>query len=90
MGMLADGAPTKVLDVQRTPTDLRVPGALGAHMGRAMPDGSRWDGLDTYFVLHGMTGPDALAHTRNCSLSELCNPGAHRRAEWRFMYHQVA
>ena len=44
-----------------------------------MPDGSQWDGLDSYFVLHGMTGADALAHTRNCSLSELHHhyiPGA--------------
>lgn len=75
MGVQADGAPTKVQDVQRTPTDLRVPGPLGTYLGRAMPDGSQWNGLDTYFVLHGMAGEEARAYTHNCSLSELCGPG---------------
>ena len=41
-----------------------------------MPDGSEWDGLDTYFLLHGMSGADARAHTRNCTISELCAPRA--------------
>ena len=80
MGVQADGAPTKVQDVQRTPADLRVPGPLGAYLGRAMPDGAQWAGLDTYFVLHGMAGAEARAYTRNCSLSELCGPGRHSRS----------
>ena len=56
--------------------DLRVPDALGTYLGREMPDGSEWDGLDTYFLLHGMSGADARAHTRNCTISELCAPRA--------------
>lgn len=75
MGFQEDGSPTEVAWVQGSPNDLRVPDALGTYFGREMLDGSEWDGLDTYFLLHGMSGADARAHTRNCTISELC---AHR------------
>ena len=90
MGMREDGSPTNSLSVQGTPHDRRVPSALGAHLGAALPGGGEWQGLDTYFILHGMSEADARAHTRNCSLSELCAPPATRppgcrscRRSWR-------
>jgi len=78
VGVREDGSPTNSLSVQGTPHDRRMPSALGAHLGAPLPGGGAWAGLDTYFILHGMSEADARAHTRNCSLSELCVPAAAR------------
>jgi hypothetical protein len=90
VGVREDGSPTNSLSVQGTPHDRRMPSALGAHLGAPLPGGGAWAGLDTYFILQGMSEADARAHTRNCSLSELCVPAAARppgrgscRRSWR-------